>query len=137
ENNNPQALFLFVSFGWLAKPSASRHHCGLMLRYAKILEDEFKLQMFNKLYASILLILIVLLCVIAAAALWSYQTPSQTGVAGVTAGDVFTYSIKGYATKFEVNATIPENFLQVNMTEWYRVTITQVNDSEVSFSATW
>ena len=97
--------------------------------------------MFKNRYVTILLILVVFLCVIAAAALWSYQPPAdQTpgeAVAGVAAGDVFTYSIRGYATKIDSNATIPEWVFQVNMTEWYKVTITQVNDSEVSFSATW
>lgn len=96
--------------------------------------------MFKKLYITILLI--VFLCVIAVVALLLYQppvdqTPSETVVAGVAAGDVFTYSIRGYATIIDSNATIPENFFQLNMTEWYKVTITQVNDSEVSFSATW
>ena len=65
------------------------------------------------------------------------QTPNETVVAGVAAGDVFTYSIRGYATIIDANATVPEWVFQVNMTEWYKVTITQVNDSEVSFSATW
>ena len=58
-------------------------------------------------------------------------------VAGVAAGDIFTYSIKGYATLIDANATVPENFQELNMTEWYRVTITQVNDTEISFSSTW
>jgi hypothetical protein len=96
--------------------------------------------MFKKLYITI--ILIVFLCVIAVVALLLYQppadqTPSETVVAGVAAGDVFTYSIRGYATIIDSNATIPENFFQLNMTEWYRVTITSVNDSEVSFYSTW
>jgi len=98
--------------------------------------------MFKKLYKTILLILIVFLCVIAIVALLLYQplvdqTPNETVVAGVAAGDVFTYSIRGYATIIDANATVPEWVFQVNMTEWYKVTITQVNDSEVSFSATW
>ena len=97
--------------------------------------------MFKNRYVTILLILVVFLCIIAAAALWSYKPPAdQTpgeAVAGVAAGDLFTYSIRGYATIIDANATVPEWVFQVNMTEWYKVTITQVNDSEVSFSATW
>ncbi len=88
------------------------------------------------------IIFIVVLCVAAFAALLltrplPEQPPSVTVVAGVAAGDVFTYSIKGIATIIDANATIPENFFQLNMTEWYRVTITQINDSEVFFNATW
>jgi hypothetical protein len=98
--------------------------------------------MFKKLYITIILILIVFLCVVAVVALLLYQpladqTPSETVVAGVAAGDVFTYSIRGYATVIDSNATIPEWVFQLNMTEWYKVTITQVNDSEVSFYSTW
>lgn len=113
-----------------------------MLRYAKILGNECKLQMFKKLHKTILLILIVFLCVVAVVAVLLYQplinqTPNETVVAGVVVGDVFTYSIRTYATIIDANATVPESFYQLNMTEWYRVTITQVNDTEVSFSSAW
>jgi hypothetical protein len=113
-----------------------------MLRYAKILENECKFQMFKKLHLPIILILIVFLCVVAVVAVLLYQplrdqTPNETVVAGVVAGDVFTYNIRTYATIIDANATVPESFCQLNMTEWYRVTITQVNDTEVSFSSTW
>jgi hypothetical protein len=111
-----------------------------MLRYPKILDNELKFQMKKK--SHITLILIVALCVIGFVALLLYQPPAdqingETVVAGVAAGDVFTYSIKGYATIIDANATVPESFSELNMTEWYRVTITQVNDTEVSFSSIW
>jgi len=85
---------------------------------------------------------IVVLCIIAFTAFLltrplPEQQPSETVVAGVAAGDVFTYSIKGFARIIDSNATIPENFFQLNMTEWYRVAITQVTDTEVFFNATW
>jgi hypothetical protein len=88
------------------------------------------------------IIFIIVLCVAAFAALVltrpsPEQSPNETVVAGVAAGDAFTYSIRGYANIIDANATVPEWVFQVNMTEWYKVTITQVNDSEVSFSATW
>jgi hypothetical protein len=111
-----------------------------ILRYPKILDNELKFLMTKK--SHIIVILIVALCVIGFAALLLYQPqvsqpPGETVVAGVVAGDVFTYDIRAYATIIDENATVPENFYELNMTEWYRVTITQVNDSEVSFSSTW
>ena len=111
-----------------------------MLRYPKILEDKLKFQMTKKSHKT--LILIVTLCVIGFAAILLFyqppvnQNPSAT-VAGVVVGDVFTYDIKAYATTIDANATVPESFSDLNMTEWYRVTITQVNDTEVSFSSIW
>jgi hypothetical protein len=87
-------------------------------------------------------ILIIVLCIVAVAALVltrpaPEQPPSETVVAGVAPGDIFTYIIKGMATIIDSNATIPENFFQLNMTEWYRVTITNVTDEIVSFNSTW
>ena len=97
--------------------------------------------MFKNLYTTIILVLIIFIAVIAAIALMAYQPPAEqtpkTAVAGVAAGDAFTYSIKGYANQIDSNATIPEWAFQMNMTEWYKVTITQVNDSEISFHFTW
>jgi hypothetical protein len=96
--------------------------------------------MVKKLYITILIA--VILCVIASAAIllnqpFSNQPPATTVVAGVAVGGTFTYDIKGLARVIDSNATIPENFFQLNMTKWYRVTITHVTNAEVSFNTTW
>ncbi len=120
---------------------SATHVLETILRYPKILEYKLKFLMTKKSHY-ITGILIVALCVIGFTALLLYQpytsqNPSETVVAGVVAGDVFTYNIRAYATLIDANATVPEDFYELNMTEWYRVTITQVNDTEVSFSSKW
>ncbi len=85
----------------------------------------------------IAIIAAVIICIVVPAAIFSNQPPAKTVAAGVAAGDTFTYSIRGYANIIDPNATVPESCTQLNMTDWYRVTITNVTDAEVSFSATW
>jgi hypothetical protein len=63
--------------------------------------------------------------------------PAQVVVPGVTEGDVFTYDVVGLWSSNDPNVTVPETFLQLNMTEWYRVTITEVSGVEVKISTTW
>ena len=91
--------------------------------------------MAKKLFTIIVILTISL--IIALAAILSNQTPTETVVTGVVAGNVFTYDIKGYSVINEANATIPESFSELNMTEWYRVTITSVSGPDVSFNTTW
>ena len=79
----------------------------------------------------------IIICIIAAAAVFPNQPPAKTAVAGVAVGDTFTYSIQGFANKIDANATIPDSCSQLNMTDWYKVTITNVTDDEVYFSAIW
>ena len=62
---------------------------------------------------------------------------AQVVVPGVTEGDVFTYDVMGLWSSNDPNATVPEMFLQLNMTEWYRVTITEVSSVTVTISTTW
>lgn len=83
-----------------------------------------------------------ILVIVAVAATFVNQPPAQTPpddtvVAGVDVGDEFTYGIRGFVTKIDANATIPESTAQLNVTEWYRVTITDVNESKVYFSSIW
>ena len=59
---------------------------------------------------------------------------AQVAVPGVAEGDVFTYDIMGLVSSKDSNATVPEQFLELNMTEWYKVTITKVSGPEVSIN---
>ena len=79
----------------------------------------------------------IILCIIVLVAVFPNQPPAKTVVAGVAAGDTFTYGIKGFANKIDANATIPDSCSQLNMTDWYKVTITNVTEDEVYFSAIW
>ena len=86
------------------------------------------------------LVILLLLAIIILAIIVFTNLGSQSaqGVApGVTEGDVFTYDVMGFWSSNDPNATVPEQFLQLNMTEWYRVTITEVSGVEVKISTTW
>lgn len=87
------------------------------------------------------LITIVIGLVALSLGLWAivaFQTPaSSSALPGVAMGNVFTYSIKGYAVLTSENASIPERFYELNMTDYYRVTITNVTGPEVHFNTTW
>jgi hypothetical protein len=50
---------------------------------------------------------------------------------------VFIYDVKGLWESDDPNATILDRLLQLNMTEWYRVTVTGVSGAKVSINTTW
>ena len=93
--------------------------------------------MVRKLYVTITILFISL--ALALAAVLSTQTPTQADVSGLKAGNVFTYSIKGFSEVSDENASasIPAGYSDLNMTEWYRIVITSVSGPEVSFNTTW
>jgi hypothetical protein len=62
---------------------------------------------------------------------------AHAAVPGVKAGDVFTYTIRGFYSSNDPNATMPENFLELNTTDWYRITVTNVSDAQVSIDTAW
>ena len=82
-----------------------------------------------------ILIAIVLVVIIVLA--FMIYVGLQTGPAGVKEGDEFVYDIMGIWSTNDPNATIPEAFPQLNMTEWYKITVTGVSDAEVSINTTW
>jgi len=87
--------------------------------------------------SSITVIILFVSLVIVLAGIILSLTPTQNTEAGVVAGNVFTYDLKGYVDANDPNATLPAGLLQLNMTDWYRVTITLVSSSEVHFNTTW
>lgn len=56
---------------------------------------------------------------------------------GVRKGDEFTYDLKGYWSSNDPEATIPENLPQINMTDWFKVTITDVNGADITIETGW
>ena len=65
-------------------------------------------------------------------------TQSAQGLTpGVKAGDEFIYNISGSYVSTDSSAVVPETFYQANMTEWYKVTVTDVNGTKVSINTKW
>jgi hypothetical protein len=58
--------------------------------------------------------------------------PAEAAVPGVAKGDFFTYNVMGIVNSKSPDAEIPSQFLDLNNTEWYRVTVTDVSGPEVS-----
>ena len=48
-------------------------------------------------------------------------------VPGVRVGDEFTYSINGFFSSNDPNATASDAFMSLNMTEWFKVLVTAVS----------
>lgn len=86
---------------------------------------------------ALLLFIIVILAVIIFTNLG--MQPAEAAVPGVAKGDVFTYNIMGIVNappKSSIPEEIPSTFLNLNKTEWYRVTVTDVSGPEVSIETT-
>ena len=95
--------------------------------------------MFKKRSRVILLAILSVIIIIVAFVIFIYLG-SQSGpvaVSGVNAGDEFTYDIKGFWSSSDPDVTPSESFLQFNLTEWYKVTVTGVSDAEISINTTW
>jgi hypothetical protein len=86
------------------------------------------------LFIAITIILVVV--IILAFVIFLGSQPVQI-VPGVKEGDEFIYDVMGFWNSNDPNATLPEAFLQLNMTEWYQITVTGVSDAEVSINTTW
>jgi hypothetical protein len=95
----------------------------------------------KKVYLAI--IVLAVLVVASVAAFYALQTPPNTEEpepvikAGVKAGDTFTYSIKGMAETSNENVTVPTSFSELNQTDYYKVTITNVEGTSVTFNHVW
>lgn len=94
------------------------------------------IRMQKKIYLAIALIIIIAISAIGVFAFQMLSKPTNY-LPGLEVGDVFTYSMKGYSDSMEENATTPENFYGVNMTDYYRVTITAVADPIINFTTSW
>ncbi|MCL1978109.1 MAG: hypothetical protein FWG55_08445 [Candidatus Bathyarchaeota archaeon] len=97
--------------------------------------------MSHKIYLAI--IVLVVLVGASVAAFYMLQpsqedTPSTSTVkAGVKVGDTFTYKMVGIADLHTSDVEIPENFMDVNRTDFYRVEITSVDLPIISYTVTW
>jgi hypothetical protein len=83
----------------------------------------------KKLYISIFILIVLVVAIVAA--VFAFQpAPAETiqAKSGLKVGDTFTYSMTGISELGDPNATTPPNFYDVNMTDYYKVTITAVED---------
>ena len=83
----------------------------------------------NKTYLSII-VLVVLLAVVVAAV---YVSQPKREI-GVKAGDIFTYKMTGDIVVPSDDVAVPENFLDIDNIEYYRVEITKVEYPMVSYT---
>ena len=85
-----------------------------------------------------LAIAVIVIVIVAFVIYTSLGSQGETGVVpGVRVGDEFTYSINGFFSSNDPNATVPEAFMELNMTEWFKVLVTDVSDQDVTVSTTW
>ena len=78
------------------------------------------------------ILLVVLLCALAFGVAFAQQR-----VPGVSVGNEFTYSEKSFWVSSDPNAPQPAGLADVNMTDYYRVTVTGVSGSNVSTHTRW
>ena len=94
--------------------------------------------MSKKVYIAIFLLAILIVATAAIIYATQILTPSvKAAVPGVNVGDTFTYSLKGASKLIGPDAVTPDYFYQFNETDYYKVTITAVNGSVVSFDTVW
>ena len=93
----------------------------------------------KKLYISIFILIVLVVATLAA--VFAFQpaptTETNTAKSGLKVGDHFTYSMTGVSELGGPNVTTPANFYDVNMTDYYKVTITAVENPVVSFDVEW
>jgi len=65
------------------------------------------------------------------------QSSETTNKTGLNVGNTFTYNLTGSADLGTPDVTIPEELYQYNDTEYYRVTVTSINGTQVLLSTTW
>jgi hypothetical protein len=87
----------------------------------------------KKLYLAI--VLIVVLIGATAAAVYFATLPKPVKV-GVKVGDTFTYHMQGVSV-LGVNVTTPEYFGQYNETQYYKVTVVDIQNVTVTLATEW
>ena len=79
----------------------------------------------------------LILAVVLALIIFLGSPSSQELAPGVKAGDEFVYDIRTTWSSTDENATLDEYYVQLNMTESYKITVTDVNGSKVCLSTLW
>ena len=90
----------------------------------------------KKIYLAITL-LVILVVSVAAVVYYTGASSARPVTVGVQVGDTFTYSMKGSASLQSIDAVVPEDFYQINQTDFYKVTIIDINTSHVTLNSLW
>lgn len=56
---------------------------------------------------------------------------------GVSPGDEFTYEVKTFYNSTNQSAIIPQNILEINKTDYFKIEITEVESNDISFNTIW
>jgi hypothetical protein len=84
------------------------------------------------------LVILVVIILILTIIIFAYLgTSAQARVPGVSVGDTFTFDVTSFWNSSDPNAVVPQEFLETNQTESFRVTITNINGSIVTTLDTW
>ena len=87
--------------------------------------------------SAIFIAILVVVIVVLAFVIFSGLQAEQGAVPGVNVGDEFIYDIRSFWSSDDVDVRRPENFAQLNMTEWYKIIVTEVSGPEVLIEVTW
>jgi hypothetical protein len=81
---------------------------------------------------AVVTLLLVILC-----SMMVGRTSAQTREPGVSEGDTFTYDVTSFWKISNINATVPLYLLDINQTESFRVTISEIMGAMVTTEDTW
>lgn len=85
-----------------------------------------------------LLVIVLFAVLILAVIIFTYSgTRTQARVPGVSEGDTFTYDVTSFWNSIDPNATVPQYLLEINQTESFRVTISEITGSMVTTLDAW
>lgn len=85
----------------------------------------------------IVIFLIVILIAATAAVIYAMQPGPVKAKVGVHVGDSFTYGITGTSTLQSLDAVESPGFSQYNQTDYFKITITGISGTSVSFDTLW
>ena len=85
-----------------------------------------------------LLVILVFTILIVTVIILTYSgTENLTRLPGVSVGDTFTFDVSSFWSPSAANAVVPQGLLEINQTELFRVTITDVTDTMVTTFDVW
>ena len=90
----------------------------------------------KKIYAIVTLLIILIAATAALIYVAANPAPKPITV-GVHVGDVFIYNITSTSTLTDLNAVETPGFFQYNQTNYYKITITDINEYNVTMDTLW
>ncbi len=90
----------------------------------------------KKIYAIVALLIILIAATAALIYVAANPAPKPITV-GVHVGDVFIYNITSTSTLIDLNAVETPGFFQYNQTNYYKITITDINEYNVTMDTLW